>query len=114
MLFVSVHGSVVSHLSLSCHKTVMQHHEHAKQKLRDELQAQFAADIDQQVAAHAQETQQARLVAQLMEWVPVACSGCIAAWNRCIIGKPSKQLVDYNATIFLKCWLLIHCLFGNT
>ena len=65
MLFGSVHTSVVSLLSISCHKTVMQHHEHAKQKLRDELHAQFSADLDQQVAAHAQETQQARLVNEL-------------------------------------------------
>ena len=47
----------------SCQKTVLQHHEHAKQRLRDELQAQLTAEINQQVAAHTEATEQLRSVA---------------------------------------------------
>ena len=47
----------------SCQKTVLQHHEHAKQRLREELQAQLTAEVNQQVAAHTEVTEQLRSVA---------------------------------------------------
>lgn len=56
-------------LPSSCQKTVMQHHEHAKQRLREELQAQMAAQINQQVAAHTEETEQLRSVAELQRFI---------------------------------------------
>ena len=45
----------------------MQHHEHAKQRLRDELQAQLSAEIDQQVTAHRAETEQLRSVMEFQQ-----------------------------------------------
>ena len=82
----------------------MQHHEHAKQKLRDELHAQFSADLDQQVTAHAQETQQARLVAQL--------HGSIV-----VIGTPSQQLSHIHKNLLIKslfCVVPASCRYMNS